>query len=186
MKTTKALVVIAVASLALTGCGVSTDGVLAGTVLDQEQLQAEKAERESEKAEREAARKAERRAEGKAAKKARIAEAKRKRENCIPQPAASGETHFESWVRENCLDSPGANGEADSSVPDEAEVVPAFPAEVWRCHYSPTYNYDWHDDVVCSNGVEQHRPYLREWDDFVTEDEIMQSAYEYEQELNSW
>jgi hypothetical protein len=40
--------------------------------------------------------------------------------------------------------------------------------------------------VVCSTGVEQHRPYLREWDGFVTEDEIMESSRDYESELNGW
>ena len=54
----------------------------------------------------------------------------------------------------------------------------------WRCSYSPTYNNDWHDDVVCSNGVEQERPYLRGWDSFVTEAEIMESARQYEGQLN--
>lgn len=60
---------------------------------------------------------------------------------------------------------------------------PAGTAE-WACVYSPTYNDDWHDDVMCSNGVDQERPYLREWDNFVTEAEIMESAREYEQRLN--
>lgn len=54
----------------------------------------------------------------------------------------------------------------------------------WSCDYSPTYNRDWHDDVVCSNGTERHRPYLRGNDSFVTQDEIMQSAREYERLLN--
>lgn len=57
-------------------------------------------------------------------------------------------------------------------------------AAAWNCVYSPTYNDDWHDDVVCSNGAEQVRPYLREWDRFVTEVEIMESAREYEAQLN--
>jgi hypothetical protein len=47
-----------------------------------------------------------------------------------------------------------------------------------------SFNEDWHADVECSNGVEFDRPYLREWDDFVTEDELMQSALEYENLLN--
>jgi DNA primase len=60
----------------------------------------------------------------------------------------------------------------------------AEPSRIWRCSYSPTYNRDWHDDVVCSNGTEEHRPYLREWDSFISQDEIMESAREYEQHLN--
>lgn len=59
------------------------------------------------------------------------------------------------------------------------------PDPVWECFYEPTYDDDWHNDVLCSNGAESDRPYLREWDDFVTEDEIMESAREYEDQLNS-
>jgi hypothetical protein len=54
----------------------------------------------------------------------------------------------------------------------------------WTCSYQPTYNDDWHDDVACSNGTEQRRPYLRGWDSFVTEAEIMEAANEVEQQLN--
>lgn len=54
----------------------------------------------------------------------------------------------------------------------------------WTCVYSPSLNDDWHDDVLCSNGFDQERPRLREWDSFVTEDEIMESAREYEAALN--
>lgn len=56
--------------------------------------------------------------------------------------------------------------------------------ESWSCTLSVTYNDDWHDDVVCSNGTESHRPYLREWDDYVEEWEILESASEYEAQLN--
>jgi len=54
----------------------------------------------------------------------------------------------------------------------------------WTCYYEPTMNEDWHDDAVCGNGSETVRPYLREWDDFVTEAELMESAYEYAAQLN--
>jgi hypothetical protein len=54
----------------------------------------------------------------------------------------------------------------------------------WTCFYSVTYDYDWHNDVLCSNGVESQRPYLRGGDSFVTQDELMQSAHEYEDTLN--
>ncbi len=54
----------------------------------------------------------------------------------------------------------------------------------WVCSFSATYDRDWHNDVLCSNGTDEIRPYLREWDSFVTEDEIMESAREYERELN--
>jgi len=55
----------------------------------------------------------------------------------------------------------------------------------WSCDLAPTFNDDWHDDVLCSNGSESHRPYLREWDTFVEEWEILNSAKEYEAELNA-
>lgn len=66
-------------------------------------------------------------------------------------------------------------GDQVATVPDTAD---------WECTYSPTYNNDWHDDVVCTNGSEQVRPSLRNWDSFVTEAEIMESAREYEAQLN--
>ena len=62
---------------------------------------------------------------------------------------------------------------------DSLDEAAAEPSRIWRCSYSPTYNRDWHDDVVCSNGAEEHRPNLREWDSFITQDEIMESAREY-------
>ncbi|TYL50433.1 hypothetical protein [Agromyces mariniharenae] len=55
----------------------------------------------------------------------------------------------------------------------------------WSCNYDPSYNEDWHDDVRCNKGAEVIRPYLREWDDFVTEAELMESAREYEAKLNA-
>lgn len=55
----------------------------------------------------------------------------------------------------------------------------------WVCSYDPTMNEDWHDDVLCTAGADSHRPYLREWDDFVTQEELMESAREYENEMNN-
>ena len=55
----------------------------------------------------------------------------------------------------------------------------------WHCQYFPTIDRDWHNDVLCSNGNRERRPYLRGWDSFVTRAEIMQSAQEYEQRLNN-
>jgi hypothetical protein len=75
-----------------------------------------------------------------------------------------------------------------SVIEEEPDYVPEPPQPVeaaWSCRYSPSVNEDWHDDVVCSNGLEGHRPYLREWDSFVTEAEIMESAAEYEALLNA-
>lgn len=55
----------------------------------------------------------------------------------------------------------------------------------WVCSYEPTINDDWHDDVLCHKGKDSDRPYLREWDGFVTYDELMESAREYEATLNA-
>ena len=76
------------------------------------------------------------------------------------------------------------NGSIDDSRSDD-ELVTEEPAELrWVCSYSPTYDYDWHNDIVCTNGTQQQRPYLREWDSYITESEIMESAREYERQLN--
>ena len=65
----------------------------------------------------------------------------------------------------------------------ENQVFKQPPPE-WLCSYSPTYDYDWHNDVLCTNGTQDERPYLREGDNFVTEDELMESARDYERQLN--
>jgi hypothetical protein len=54
----------------------------------------------------------------------------------------------------------------------------------WTCVYDPTMNDNWHDDVLCSNGVSSKRPTLLPDDPFVTYDEIMQAAADYEARLN--
>lgn len=69
---------------------------------------------------------------------------------------------------------------------DDYAIPPPVPESTgWECYYSETYNYDWHDDVVCRNGLESHRPYLLEWMDYVTYDDIMRAAAEYEAALNA-
>jgi len=55
----------------------------------------------------------------------------------------------------------------------------------WVCSYDPTMNYDWHDDVLCTDGVTRDRPYLLPDDSFVTDDELMREAARYEDYLNS-
>lgn len=72
-----------------------------------------------------------------------------------------------------------ANGCTDSQ-PTTSGIAPG----AWTCTWDPTYNNDWHDDVICSNGSEQERPYLRPEDNFVTYDEIMETGRQYEDELN--
>lgn len=94
---------------------------------------------------------------------------------------------------------PGYEGYVDEYVPEEpsqSDIEHAIQESEqrardelglgsWSCTLSVTYNDDWHDDVVCSNGTESHRPYLREWDSFVEEWEILESAAEYEAQLNA-
>lgn len=71
-------------------------------------------------------------------------------------------------------------GDVDPAAPAPAPAVP-----IWTCRYEPTMDDDWHNDVLCGNGAEEQRPYLLEGDDFITEDEIMQAAREYEVVLNA-
>jgi len=66
----------------------------------------------------------------------------------------------------------------------EPEAPAREPDGLWSCSYSPTFDRDWHNDVLCENGLQTQRPYLREWDSYVTQDEIMESAREYEAQLN--
>lgn len=96
----------------------------------------------------------------------------------------------------------GGYSELDDNAPDDYHDVPDSywePAQDeidremygvpetrgWTCEYSETLNYDWHDDVICSNGFESHRPYLLEGYEFVTYDDVMAAATEYETYLNS-
>ncbi|MCC2028819.1 hypothetical protein KEC56_04690 [Microbacterium sp. YMB-B2] len=55
----------------------------------------------------------------------------------------------------------------------------------WSCTYSPTYDNEWYDDVLCSNGSDSHRPFPQAMDNFVEEGELVDSAAEYEAELNA-
>lgn len=71
---------------------------------------------------------------------------------------------------------PPKEGAEPSSIP--------LPLASWRCSWSPTYNDNWHDDAVCSNGTESVRPYLRPEDSYITRDELMGSAREYERQRN--
>lgn len=102
-------------------------------------------------------------------------------------------TELAIWKESDCADQDyytcqRAGFKSDWVKPNPSERTPETrtppPILHWSCWYEPTMNDDWYDDVVCSNGVERHRPYLREWDSFVTVDEIMESAREYEQYLN--
>jgi hypothetical protein len=58
------------------------------------------------------------------------------------------------------------------------------PVQSWTCDYHPTMNGDWHDDILCSNGLSTRRPYLLGDDPFVTHAELMQAADRHEVALN--
>jgi len=68
-------------------------------------------------------------------------------------------------------------------APPDLADLPAAPG-LWTCDYAPTMNYDWHDDVLCTNGTDQERPYLLSDDSYVTQGELMNAATEYESRLN--
>lgn len=55
----------------------------------------------------------------------------------------------------------------------------------WDCFYDPTFNDDWHDDVVCLNGADSLRPILLPELGFVTEEEMIAAGEAYEAGLNS-
>ena len=89
------------------------------------------------------------------------------------------------------------SGEADSTSNRQAEIDPVDEAEPsdeqindamrspWDCYYDATMNDDWHDDVVCRNGVDWKRPTLLRNVDFVTEADMVAAGEAYEHKLNS-
>lgn len=63
-------------------------------------------------------------------------------------------------------------------------TAPEPSAPRWTCSLSTTYDRNWHNDVLCTNGTDTDRPNLRPGDSFITEAEIMESAREHERQLN--
>ncbi|MFC4137910.1 MULTISPECIES: hypothetical protein [unclassified Microbacterium] len=61
---------------------------------------------------------------------------------------------------------------------------PAEPVATWKCGWDPTYNDDWHDDVLCTKGMESDRPALLPEQEFITKADMMVAAREYEKKLN--
>jgi hypothetical protein len=57
-------------------------------------------------------------------------------------------------------------------------------AEPWTCVYAATMDNDWHNDVLCTDGLRSERPQLRPRDSFVTHAEIMRAARRHENALN--
>jgi hypothetical protein len=58
------------------------------------------------------------------------------------------------------------------------------PLGIWECRWDPSMNQNWHDDVLCTRGTESIRPVLLPNDRYVTQEEIMRAAQEYEDQLN--
>lgn len=79
---------------------------------------------------------------------------------------------------------PRPAGESDSFEPTDEEIRDALGTS-WNCFYDPSMNNNWHDDVVCRNGVESYRPILLADLGFVTEEEMRAAAEAHEAELNS-
>lgn len=67
--------------------------------------------------------------------------------------------------------------------PTDAEIQDALRTS-WDCYFDPTMNDDWHDDVICRDGVESVRPILLPELGFVTEDEMIAAGEAYQVELN--
>lgn len=116
----------------------------------------------------------------------------------VPGDEVPAEAAYEEHLEEQRADQAARQAEREAEMDPPSRFVdgtrPSWPEEVadssgtgglWTCRYSPTWNDDWHDDVVCSDGSDSHRPYLRDWDSFVEEWEIMESAAQYEAELNA-
>ncbi|WP_157581910.1 hypothetical protein [Phycicoccus sp. Soil803] len=89
-------------------------------------------------------------------------------------PPSSGQGHY---------DPPDPTPDLSDEYPDRYDDHD-MPA-TWVCSYDPTMNNDWHDDVLCTDGVSRDRPYLLPDDSFVTDDELMREAARYEDYLNS-
>lgn len=88
-------------------------------------------------------------------------------------------------VQEDYDQGPYSNwDEDDYAAESESSWRDYVVSGAWSCSWSPTYNDDWHDDVICTNGVDRDRPYLLPNDGFVTQEEIMAAAADYEAELN--
>ena len=79
----------------------------------------------------------------------------------------------------------------EDNVPSDAEIAEAkqqaweeVAGQEWSCWYDPTMNENWHDDVLCTNGPDNHRPTLLPGQ-FVSEADMSAAADEYEAYLNS-
>lgn len=89
------------------------------------------------------------------------------------EPSQSPSGFLEKW------------GQTADSAPPQPETSMGSGSGGWECSYSPTYDYDWHNDIYCTDGVDSDRPYLLAGDNYITESEIRVAAREHEDMLNS-
>ena len=76
-------------------------------------------------------------------------------------------------------------GLVDSNVTEDS-VLPeadASGAGEWACFWDPTTNDNWHDDMLCTDGVADVRPLLLEGQ-FVTRDDMEAAGQRHADELN--
>lgn len=79
----------------------------------------------------------------------------------------------------------GCSGAADSVEADDSTPVALNPDPVWTCSYLPTMDYNWHNDILCSNGRDERRPLLLKRDKHITRAEIVAAGHRYEAKLNA-
>jgi hypothetical protein len=86
-------------------------------------------------------------------------------------------------------DSDEYSGSSNPTQPDPEDVVPDPPAPQvvgpWSCNYLPTINNNWHDDVLCTRGLERQRPILLPNQTFVTEADMRAAGADYQARLNA-
>lgn len=100
----------------------------------------------------------------------------------------SGGPEFVNAIRMASDPPPAPPREAFETPMTEVPQPSAFPQldpGVWTCEWDPTMNNDWHDDILCTDGINDDRPYLLPEDSFVEKSEIMRAAARYEDQLNS-
>lgn len=103
-----------------------------------------------------------------------------------------------AYVLTGGFDTSGGYVEDDYSRPPLEQVAPTpgyrqpgdwedhhDASQPWSCFFDPTMNYDWHDDVVCTNGVDTIRPRLLTGESFVDAGEMQAAAHRFENRLNN-
>ena len=74
--------------------------------------------------------------------------------------------------------------EAEGDYYADQQRADDFAASGWQCYWDPTMNDDWHDDYLCSDGVNVDRPYLLPDDPYVEKWELDAAAADHAAALN--